>query len=167
MENKSDTKGLLLVVFIVISVLLAGFVIYDKVLKKENCDCPKTDCQCEKCKECEKCNNACDVASDYLGGYGIAALTEEYKNVADKKSNIVFKADGTWSANRNSCHGYDNISGTYKMEENDIILSSDSLDSGKTVLTIVSGDSSDIYLLYEKELNITGCSNRRYFVIEK
>ena len=161
MENKSDVKGILLVVFIVISLLLAGFVLYDKLLKKDTCTCPKNDCQCEKC------DNSCDVASDYLGEYAMAFLSAKYNNVGDKKSNIVFKADGTWSANINSCHEYDSINGTYELEENSIILSSDDLNSGKTTLTIVSGDSSDIYLLYEKEQNITGCSNRRYFVIEK
>ena len=47
MENKNDLKGILIWVFLVISLLLGGFIIYDKLLKK--------DTKNEQERECEKC----------------------------------------------------------------------------------------------------------------
>ena len=77
MENKKDMKGILLIAFAIISLSLGGFIIYDKVLKKESFNCPKNDCQCEKCRECENSETLDIVSVSYShgGGYGIEFYT--------------------------------------------------------------------------------------------
>ncbi len=91
MENKKDMKGILLVVFAIISLSLGGFIIYDKVLKKESFNCPKNDCQCEKCRECENSETLDIVSVSYSsgGGYGTRLITA-YRIITITENEIKF-----------------------------------------------------------------------------
>ena len=158
MEKK---KNIIIWVLAVILLLAAGFICYDKFLKKtetvsKDCDCPK----------CEKVNNTCDLKVDYVSGeYEKKTLTAKYVNVGDKESTIQFNSDGTWSASRNSCHFYEDLNGTYTINENNIVLHGGS----ETTLTIVSGYTDGIYLLYtnSSDEDISGCSVSNYYAISK
>ena len=57
LENSNKMIKLLLVIFVIISLSLGGFIIYDKVLKEE-----------EKviCEKCEKCSTSCDCPNDFV-----------------------------------------------------------------------------------------------------
>ena len=57
MEKENKTLKILLIIFIIISVIFGGFILYDKVLKKE-----------EKviCEKCEKCSTSCDCPNDFV-----------------------------------------------------------------------------------------------------
>ena len=179
MENKSNTKGVFLIVFAVISLLLGGFIIYDKLLKKETCNCPKTDCQCEKCKECEKCeennntNNCptkeCQCKEDKDVSYYTQLLNNvKYRNLSRPDNYITFDTkDMTWKATYNNCHGYNEIAGKYTIENNEIILTSETFEDGKNEFSIVSGNySGDIILIYDVNRGVQGCSEQEYFVAE-
>ena len=161
MENKSDIKGILLVVFIVISILLLGFVVYDKVLKKENCNCPKNDCQCEKCSKNDDLNNEVKLT-----------LSSKYTNADDKKSYISFDiANGTWSFTRNNCHEYEDLSGTYSIKNNEIILKYVGTREGtEDVLKVIVDNSNHVEKIYGDDENngysFAGCSSSEYFVVE-
>ena len=71
MENKKDMKGILLIVFAIISLSFGGFIIYDKVLKKESFNCPKNDCQCENSETLD----IVSVSYSFGGGYGTRLIT--------------------------------------------------------------------------------------------
>ena len=164
MENKSDKKGILLVVFIVMALLLAGFIVYDKLLKKETCNCPKDECKCEKCT-----TNDSKIDTDYENNYSYGGLSSKYRIGHDGKSYLQFNVDGSWTAKRNECEFYDDISGTYEIKNEKIILKSSKFDSKEVALDIVSGDGEGIYVLYQNENDenkITGCSLRKYLYIE-
>ena len=165
MEKKKDVKGLLVIILAIIVLLFSCFVVYDKLLKKETCDCPKTECKCKKCDN-DKNKNDC-IESDYDSEYdnNPTQLYGKYVNIKDKKSNIVFSLDGTWKLNRNVCHGYENISGTYSVDANRIILKGTNHDE-EGILSIVS-TTGEIILLLDEERFITGCSGSRYFLIQE
>lgn len=83
MENKKDLMGILFGVFLTISILLGGFVIYDKLIKNnEEKDCPKTECNCEKCEKCEECKECdntpteCNCPNNSNYGEKISSLKE-------------------------------------------------------------------------------------------
>jgi len=165
MENKSDIKGVLLVIFIVISLLLSGFVLYDKLLKKETCDCPKTDCKCEKCKECEKCEEKLILSTKYI-------------NKSDKNSYITFDTTNkSWYSIRNVCEGYEELRGSYFIENNKLRLLSDSFSDEKSsnyganvVFALVSNGSGHVekmYDLIENDFYFTGCMGSDYFIADK
>ena len=157
-------KHIIIWVLAVILLLAAGFICYDKLLKKT--ETISKDCNCPKCERCEKTNNTCDLRVDYVSGdYEKKTLTAKYVNVGDKASTIQFNSDGTWSANRNSCHFYETLNGTYTINENNIILHGGS----ETTLTIASGYSEGIYLLYtnSSDEDISGCSISDYYVVVK
>ncbi len=166
MENEKNKNVVLLVVFIVLSLLLAGFIIYDKVLNKSTSECPKCNCQCEKCEVCKKCEEKSEnLDEDY---YHDLISGVKYKNLSRPDNYIQFNVGNkTWKAARNSCHGYEDISGTYTIEKNEIILKGDFFEGGKNVFTMVSGNySGDIILIYDKDGDVEGCSEQNYFVSE-
>lgn len=103
MEKKSDLKGVLLGVFLVISLLLGGFIVYDKLLKKEGQLKCKEECQCEKCEACEKnttgCNcPSCDSTSTvfYQNMVKNRKTTNDFGKgieiVLDKNGNVYYRA---------------------------------------------------------------------------
>ena len=93
MEEKKNIMGILFGVFLTISIILGGFVIYDKLIKKDNkSECVKNECNCEKCEECqecEKCDNTpaecnCPSTSNYgekIGSVKELNLTEKNQTV--------------------------------------------------------------------------------------
>ena len=161
---EKEKKNIIIGVLAVVLLIAIAFICYDKFLKKtENVS---KNCNCQKCENCEKIDNTCDLKIDYNPGeYEKKTLTAKYVNVGDKQSTIQFNSDGTWTASRNSCHFYENLNGTYIMNENNIELHG----GNETTLTIVSGYTDGIYLLYtnSSDLDISGCSISDYYVIVK
>lgn len=183
MENKKDKKVLLLVILALIILALGGFVVYDKLIKKETCDCPKTECICEKCEcpekecQCEKCeektNNCPQVTcnckeNDDASYYTNLLDNVKYQNLSRPDNYIIFNTkDKTWKATRNNCHGYDDVSGKYSIEKGKIILTGDTFESGKNEFSIISGNyNEEILLIYDNNQGIQGCSEQEYFVAE-
>lgn len=161
---KKEKKNIIIGFLAVVLLIATGFICYDKFLKKT--ETVSNDCNCQKCEKCEKINNTCNLKANYNpSDYEKKTLTAKYYNVGDKESTIQFNSDGTWSANRNSCHFYETLNGTYVMNENSIVLHGGS----ETTLTIVSGYTDGIHLLYtnSSDEDISGCSISDYYVIAK
>ncbi len=146
MEKKKDIKGILLVVFIVISIVLAGFIVYDKFIKSNNNeDCTDTGCYFS-------------IDSD---------IKQLYVNEFDKESYLYFyDSNKTWVYNRNECHGYWPVSGTYTIEGDKVILNYP--EGGKAVLEIQSDKKLRSNLVEFADENddfiFSGCAGSEYFV---
>ena len=103
MEEKKNIVGILFGVFLTISVLLGGFIVYDKFIKKDNKpECEKTECNCEKCEECqecEKCDNTpseckCPKESNYgekISSFKELKLTDKNQTVKIGKKEYKLK----------------------------------------------------------------------------
>ena len=163
MEKKSDIKGILLVVFIIISLALCSYVLYDKILKKdEQNSCLKTDCECENNEKDE------DIEDDYY--YYDKKLSTKYINIGDPLSYISFDMkNSTWKMNYNACHGYEIINGTFSIEKNRIIMNSETR-GGE--LKIVSNYNFGqyvgiLYAITREHFSLAGCTGSDYFVIDK
>ena len=93
--EKKDSTQLLLIIFVILTFALGGFVFYDKVLKKEtktietgNNDNSSTNCP--KCQECEKCDNTlsqCNCPNSSSNGISINSL----KGIKITNVNQTFK----------------------------------------------------------------------------
>lgn len=163
--EKKDVKVFLLIVFVIIAVSLSCFIVYDKFLKKETCNCSKTDCK----EECEKDNdkNNC-IESEFDSDFLPTTLYGKYVNVTDKKSIISFDNDSTWRLNRNSCEGYQDVSGTYYFDGEKYVLISPDFYDDEMNFRIVSADTyHDIVLLFDESRMIAGCSGSSYYILEK
>ena len=161
MEKENKNLKIMLIIFILISVILGGFILYDKVLKKEDSKCKKDTCSCEKMDE-----NVNDKK---------IMLASKYVNTKDKASYITFDSTNkTWNYYRNECHGYLTMTGTYSTEDNKVILNLSN--NGRTVL-ILSHDNDNKELLQSdmisygndesNEVLFSGCSGSDYFMPEK
>lgn len=152
MENRKDLKGIFLVLFIIISILLAGFIIYDKFLKKDNDSCVTVPCNCEEKKE--------------------KILANKYVIEEDKTNYIAFDTEKlTWEAVRNHCEGYEQINGTYYIENGNIYLNSKvfSDDHPSVVLKLIF-DGNKVVKIHDsvdEEFHFAGCAPSDYYVIEK
>ncbi len=171
MEKKKDIKGILLVVFIVISLLLTSFIVYDKFLKKETCSCPKEDCKCEKndSNSTEKIDSNSEEKS---------ILSSKYINENDKNSYITFDVtNNSWSSVRNVCEGYEELHGSYAIENNKLRLLSDNFTDknssnygANVVFELVSDSSGHVEKmkdLIENDFYFSGCMGSDYFIAEK
>ena len=74
-EKNNTTLKLLLTIFLIVSIALGGFILYDKVLKKNDTKCAKSESSCD----CPKCENS--------------AMNLDYKKVLGKLKN----ADGSYA----------------------------------------------------------------------
>ena len=157
MDNKKDIKGVLLAVFIIISILLAGFIVYDKFLKEDDGSCVTVPCNCEEKKE--------------------LVLASKYVNEQDKDSYLTFDTTKkTWKGIRNNCEGYEEVEGTYVIENNVITLNSEVFDSYNDIVKFeMIADGSNIKKLHDMaedksgvDVNFyyTGCSPTAYFIAE-
>ena len=156
MENKRDLKGLLLVVFIVISLLLAGFIIYDKFLKEDG-SCVTVPCNCEEKKE--------------------VILANKYVVEEDKSNYITFNTEKlTWDASRNHCEGFEEIHGTYYLKDGYVHLdspvfsddSSADRNDGVALKLIMNGNKVvQLHDDAEEGFHFAGCAPSDYYVIDK
>ena len=153
---KKNGIMLLLVIFIIISVSMGSFVLYDKLISKDT-DCPGKDSQNEKIEP--------------VYNYTKDSLAPKYINISDENNYIVFdKEKGNWNAKMNFCDSYEEIYGTYTVENDKVILRY--IDGSNTSLNIISdSDSSNIVeILHEnlpKDSANTNCMESKYFVKEK
>ena len=74
-EKNNTTLKLLLTIFVIVSLALGGFILYDKVLKKNDTKCAKSESSCD----CPKCENS--------------AMNLDYKKILGKLKN----ADGSYA----------------------------------------------------------------------
>lgn len=107
-QNKSNLSSVLLGVFLVLSLLFGGFIVYDKLLKKsDEQECPKTECQCEKCEnKITECN--CPTCSSSNTSFyqnmvkNRKAMTENRLDgiyiVVDKNGNVYYSASKVTNA---------------------------------------------------------------------
>ena len=163
LENGNGTLKLLLTIFIIISVVLGGFVIYDKVLKKNNDKCSKSESSCEKSEEnVSNKNNNSEIK-----------LASKYRNIKDKESYIMFDtSNGTWKFNRNECHEYGTMTGTYTIEDNKVNLNMSN--DGKAILMLLHDNYDETLLQTDKilygdefsDVTFAGCSTSAYFMSE-
>ena len=169
MENKKDIKVVLLIVFVLIALALGGFILYDKLIKKETCECPKNECICEKCEEKNYPTKECQCKENKDVSYYTKLLNNvKYRNISRPDNYIEFNTkDMTWKANFNNCHGYDEINGKYTIENSKIILTGNDFEDGKNTFSIISGNyNEEIQLIYDINRGIQGCSEQEYFVAE-
>ena len=114
-KNLESNKGLKvwLIIFVALTVILGGFIFYDKVLKEEKKDVPVKEKEETKQKENVVDNN----------DNSVIVLASKYQNIKDKTSYIAFdKEKGTFKFYRNECHGYNYMNGTYSIKDNEVIL---------------------------------------------
>ena len=88
MEKENKNLKIMLIIFITLSVVLGGFILYDKVLKEDNASgkCEKESCNCEKQETESKEETALPEWAKYLLnqnitkiGYGTVDKNENYK----------------------------------------------------------------------------------------
>lgn len=110
LENNNGLK-VMLIIFILLSVILGGFILYDKVLKEENDNFIKTEssCDCEKCEKCQEfkeCDNTpsqCNCPSVSILGQKISSLkkiklthTNQTVKVGNKEFKVKIDDDGEY-----------------------------------------------------------------------
>lgn len=89
MENnvkKKNNSGIIIAVLCILLLASTGFICYDKFLKKEDKECPKIDCQCEK--NGSNFNNETSIKS-----LSEINFTGEYKTVRIGNRNIKIQVD--------------------------------------------------------------------------
>lgn len=159
MEEKKDIKGVLLVVFIILSLLLGGFIVYDKLLKNDDAEgCEKPVCQCDTEKK--------------------MTLASKYVNEGESLSYLEFDTvNSTWKGVRNHCEGYEDVSGTYVIENNKLTLNNENFvsDGGVVTFELITDSSNKVIRLHdltgddskgEIMFHYTGCSSSEYYKAE-
>lgn len=89
MENNVKGKNnsrIIISILCILLLALIGFICYDKFLKKEDKECPKIDCQCERNES--NFNNETSIKS-----LSEINFTEEYKIVRIGNKNIKIQVD--------------------------------------------------------------------------
>ena len=150
---EKNKHKLLIIILLILSISLGAFIIYDKFIDKND------DSQ----KESQNNKGASYYTKD--------SLASKYINIADNNSYIVFETQtGRWTANRNFCDSYNEIYGTFTVENDQVVLRY--IDGTTTSFDIISDSdfSKNIELLHDnlsKESNNASCIASTYFVKEK
>ena len=153
-----------IVILCIFVVGLTGYIVYDKVLNNDNNKNLENTNQ-DRDGVVDNDDNSTDKQNS--SKFTNNCFSAKYKNISDNKSYIVFKEDGTFEAIQNQCEGYSKLSGTFIIENGEIILTSDNFYTKKNVLNIESNDENAPILLFDKDGAIANCSEQGYYVIEK
>lgn len=175
--EKKDSTQLLLIIFVILTFALGGFVFYDKVLKKETktIETGNNDNSSTNCPPCEKCNNTpsqCNCPNSSNRGVTLNSLKEfKITNVNqtvkvgnkeiklrignyDNKTDVLFINDNVaWTNN-----GYDSLVHVYN--DNYKVYATD-----KFIMLMIDGqcDSSIYYACDENGNNIVVNDNGYQF----
>ena len=148
MEKDNKTSKILLIVVIIISFVLGGFIVYDKVLKKEEsvkCKSEVKDCDCPKCEN--------------------SAMNLDYKKILGKLKNAdgsyaLYKSDSMSSLDDKE-HVYASITVDGKVS---FRVDNDSEKTGEDVLLNVS----DVYdIEFFKCIPKEDLSDEKLYIITK
>ena len=162
MEQKKQNNVILVILFIII-LILGGYLVYDKVIKKEEKKVEKTE-KIEKKDEIPKEQSPQTDIKKYCEGTYYGETTGKYANGLsyDFKYTYILKNDGTYTSDFGGVSGQ---SGTYEINGEKIIF------THKSEVTGPNGETSDIkdemtisndcsYILYDKD-NITFKLNKK------
>lgn len=168
---KNSTNKLLIVIILILSLLLlgaGGYIIYGQItnnsmIKNDENDITDNSQNANNVSEEDKeeDKNIFDSVNN--------KLSAKYTNVSDINNYIIFNTDGTWEGNKNKCELYYKVSGTYTIENDEIILNIlENEVPNKDTLTIQRRSNELIpNILYNEGYNFSSCTNSQYFIIEK
>lgn len=174
MEKKNNLLVILVVVLSVLVGVLGSFIIYDKVLVKDDNVEDKTSGNDKNSNENTNVEDK-EIDSDsekkkYYGTYTVKYYENVDKDIkANKESSITLNSDNTFVFTYNVCAYMMDVKGTYEVKDNKIILSNltadfqDVLEShlnGRNNLEFIIVSENEIYLSFEHELACTIAGNK-------
>ncbi len=98
MENnvkEKNNNGIIIAILCILLLASIGFICYDKLLKKEEGECPKTDCKCEEKSNSCNCSNSLDLG-EKIGSVkkiNITKTNQSFK-IGSKEVRLRIGSDG-------------------------------------------------------------------------